>query len=552
MQPAPPPRDSLIDTVVAERYRIIRILGEGGMGQVYLAEHVAIQRRIALKVLRAEYAHRGEMVSRFQQEAISASRIKHPNVLDVFDFGRLENGCFFLAMEFLEGNDLAEEMSRRRVLDPMTGVRVALDVCRGLSAAHAKGVVHRDLKPENVFLQKSADSPDTVKIVDFGIAQLRTDEEAAGSQRRRLTRTGMIFGTPEYMSPEQAAGKRADHRADIYALGIMMYEMFTGSVPFADETFLGVLQRHATEVPPAMSSVLPDLAISPQLQAVVMKALAKNPDERFESMNDLAHAIQATPEGILHTHMVLGKPQSTERSPSFVPPGPGNPTAPEFGVVEGPPQLPPVDPNRGVRTVPHGSNRSYPSRAATLPSGPPIYTSSTPPPTAGTSESRRLGLWVALAAVVVLGGVAAAVVAAKRPGDPPASELALQTAAKPAPPAPPARSIEVRPSETTAPSNVEPPPAPAAGIKLEVTTLPAGATLTKNGFQVCDQTPCEVMAAPNETLELEAVRGSLRAKARVLAQRDQKVAMKLAAQPRAKPQLCEVEVDGLKILRPCK
>jgi serine/threonine-protein kinase len=527
---------------------VIKLLGEGGMGQVYLAEHIAIERRIALKVLRAEYAHRGEMVSRFQQEAISASRIKHPNVLDVFDFGRLENGCFFLAMEFLDGNDLAEEMARRRVIEPTMGVRIALEVCRGLQAAHSKGVVHRDLKPENVFLQRTQDGEEAVKIVDFGIAQLRSNEDAAGSQRRRLTRTGMIFGTPEYMAPEQAAGRRADHRTDVYALGILMYEMFTGSVPFTDETFLGVLSKHASEMPPAMSSVLPELAISPQLQAVVMRALAKNPDDRYESMSEFAQAIQATPEGMLNTNRALGRPQPTERSPEFMAPAPGNPTAPEFGVVQGPPQVVLPDPNRGARTVPHGSGRNYPSRAQTLPSGPPVYEASVPPPAAG-SDHKRLGLWVGLGAVLVAGTVGAFVISKRR--DP----VAEVPSSAPVVSAPPPKPVDVKPLETAATPSVTTDASAqlpsTAGVKLEVTTEPAGATLTKNGFQVCDATPCEVIADLNETFELEATKGALKGKTRVLAQRDQKVAIKLAGQARPPKRLCEVEVDGLKILRPC-
>ncbi|HMJ15050.1 MAG TPA: serine/threonine-protein kinase, partial [Polyangiaceae bacterium] len=196
--------DPILNTLVAGRFRVLRLLGEGGMGQVYLAEHEAIEKKVALKVLRPEYSTKPDIVLRFQQEAISASRIKHPNVLDVFDFGRLDNGCFFLAMEFLEGNDLADELVRQRTLDPERGVRIALQICRALGAAHARGVVHRDLKPENVFIQRTGDGEEIVKIVDFGIAQLRSPEEAAQTEpkRRRLTRTGMIFGTPEYMAPE--------------------------------------------------------------------------------------------------------------------------------------------------------------------------------------------------------------------------------------------------------------------------------------------------------------------------------------------------------------
>src|SRR6187399_2173815 len=260
--------DPLLGTTVAGRYRVIKPLGEGGMGQVYLAEHIAIEKRIALKVLHAEYAHKGDIVARFQQEAISASRIKHPNVLEVFDFGQLENGCFYLAMEYLEGNDLADELQRARVLTAPRALPIAMQICRALAAAHAKGVVHRDMKPENVFLQRTADGEEIVKIVDFGIAQLRSKDTEVAQPKRRLTRTGMIFGTPEYMAPEQAGGKHADPRSDIYSVGIIMYEMFTGAVPFTGDTFLGVLAKHLNDTAPPMSAVYPELGISTELQLV--------------------------------------------------------------------------------------------------------------------------------------------------------------------------------------------------------------------------------------------------------------------------------------------
>ena len=210
---APPQeRDPLVGTLVGGRYRIRALLGEGGMGQVYLAVHEAIEKKVALKVLRPQLSSKRDIVTRFQQEAISASRIKHPNVLDVFDFGQLDNGCFFLAMELLEGHDLSEELAQGQPLPPARAVAIGLQVSRALGAAHAAGVVHRDLKPENVFLQRRPDGTEEVKLVDFGIAQLRSADDAAQSQprRRRLTRTGMIFGTPEYMAPEQAAGLSAD------------------------------------------------------------------------------------------------------------------------------------------------------------------------------------------------------------------------------------------------------------------------------------------------------------------------------------------------------
>ena len=277
--------DEVIGQLVAGRYRVLQRLGQGGMGTVYLAEHEAIEKKVAIKVLRPEYSAKADLVTRFQREAISASRIKHPNVLDVFDFGEIENGCFFLAMEFLEGADLADELERSRAISAERALRVILQVCKALAVAHAKGVVHRDLKPENVFLQVTADGEETVKIVDFGIAQLRSTEEAAATEtsRRRLTRTGMIFGTPEYMSPEQAAGKQADLRVDIYATGIILFEMLTGAVPFTGDTFFAVLNSHMTAPLPPMRALNPDVVVSPELEAIISKALAKNPDERFQS-----------------------------------------------------------------------------------------------------------------------------------------------------------------------------------------------------------------------------------------------------------------------------
>lgn len=270
-----PSTDPLLGTLVAGRYRVIKPLGEGGMGQVYLAEHEAIEKKVALKVLKREYSEKPDIVTRFQQEAISASRIKHPNVLDVFDFGQLDNGCFFLAMEFLEGHDLAVELEQQRVLSPERGVRIALQICRALSAAHSKGVVHRDMKPENVFLQRTADGEEIVKIVDFGIAQLRTAEEAAASQpqRRRLTKTGMIFGTPEYMAPEQVTGEPVDHRADLYAMGAVLYECVTGRTPLTADTPYQMIARLLEDAPDPPSVYCAD--VPEALEVLILQLLAK-------------------------------------------------------------------------------------------------------------------------------------------------------------------------------------------------------------------------------------------------------------------------------------
>ena len=525
------PADPLIGTLVAGRYRVQRPLGEGGMGKVYLAEHEAIEKGLALKVLRREFSAKPDIVARFQQEAISASRIKHPNVLDVFDFGQLENGSFFLAMEFLEGNDLADELVRARVLDPARGVKLALQICRALAAAHSRGVVHRDLKPENVFLQRTGDGEEIVKIVDFGIAQLRTNEEAAATEpkRRRLTRTGMIFGTPEYMAPEQAGGRNADLRVDVYALGIIMYEMFTGAVPFTGDTFVGVLARHLNDPPPHMVTVCPDLRISPELQTVIMQALSKDPAQRHASMHEFAQAILATPEGLgsrAHHVGITDVPAS-----QFMTASAAHPTAAQFGSSQPHATAAQFGPGAGATPAP-GASMAPPEELGRAQTQLGAETHSpTPAPTRRSAWPLAAALGVA--GIIGMGGIILAVAARAR-GGPPVEASAELTQPPPSAVALPPASAVLPPTEASA--------APAASVaeaansvKLWVQTDPEGAVLMKNGFQVCDETPCDVIASPNETLELEARKGAQRGTAKVLAQRDQKVDIKLAT-PSSKPQ----------------
>jgi len=547
-----PAGDPLLGTTVAGRYKVIKLLGEGGMGQVYLAEHSAIEKRIALKVLRSEYAHKGEIVTRFQQEAISASRIKHPNVLDVFDFGQLENGCFYLAMEFLEGNDLADELQRSRVLTAPRALPIAMQICRALSAAHSKGVVHRDMKPENVFLQRTGDGEEIVKIVDFGIAQLKpsNEEAAAASTHRRLTRTGMIFGTPEYMAPEQASGKHADLRCDIYAVGIILFELFTGAVPFTGETFLGVLTKHLSDPPPSMRAVYPDLQISNELEAVVARTLAKDPQQRYQTMNELAAALASTPEGqyagLRGPYSQLGGEGRGSALPNV---GTPNPTAQQFVANPGVPH--------GAGGYGSGLELTGAARAAVTMARPETGVearaetqlgaeSATRPPT----KSGGTGAIVfSLLAVLVLAGGAAAFFL-RDSGTPAIAASAQLKPPEPPPVAAPTPEPVVSAPPASATATAAPVP---VGVKLEVVTDPPGATLMKNGFQVCDATPCDVTADVNETLEFTVEKGALKGKAKVLAQKDQRVTIKLSAPvvAPAKPRMCEVEMDGLKILRPC-
>ena len=272
---APADQDPMVGHIVAGRFRVVRLLGKGGMGTVYEAEHTFIKKRVALKMLRPEITSNPEAVERFRREALATSTIGHDNIVTIDDFGILDDGQVYLTMEFLPGAPLnnvlqAEVLPVPRVLD------LILQSCHGLAAAHELNIVHRDMKPENVFLVEKGTK---VKILDFGIAKV-----TGAGENTNLTKTGAIFGTPNYMAPEQALGKKVDHRADIYAVGIMLYEMLTGRVPFQSESFLAVLTQHVTETPLPPSEVAPDRNVDAELEALVMKAIAKKPDDRYADM----------------------------------------------------------------------------------------------------------------------------------------------------------------------------------------------------------------------------------------------------------------------------
>lgn len=285
------PPDALVDQVLANRYRILKKIGEGGMGSVYLAEHIAIEKKIAIKVLLHEYARKQDLKERFLQEARAAARIGHENIVDITDFGSTPNGSVFFAMEFMDGRDLSHVIRDDGALGWDRAKPILAQICRALGAAHSKEIIHRDMKPENIYLIHREGNSDFVKVLDFGIAKV----SGMSDGERRLTRTGMIFGTPEYMSPEQAQGHRPDHRIDIYATGVIMYEMLTGDVPFKADTFMGILTKHIFEQPLPPSEVRPDLAIPADVEDIVMTALAKDKDERFSSMTEMGAAIaQAT------------------------------------------------------------------------------------------------------------------------------------------------------------------------------------------------------------------------------------------------------------------
>ncbi len=282
----PEAEPDLCGIIVDGRYRVMELIGEGGMGKVYLAEHVEIGKRVALKVLHPSYSRMPDLVERFRREARAASKIGHPNIVDVTDSGTTAEGSVYFVMEYLEGVELGSIIEREGALDTARALKIAGQICRALSAAHAQGIVHRDLKPENVFLITRDGAADVVKVLDFGIAKT-TEAEAA--RERRLTSPGMAMGTPEYMSPEQAAGRAADARCDVYALGAIMYEMTTGIPPYSGDNFMEILTKKATQDPPPPFNVRKELP--QQVSDLVMAAMARNPDDRPQTMEKLEYEL---------------------------------------------------------------------------------------------------------------------------------------------------------------------------------------------------------------------------------------------------------------------
>ena len=277
---------SLLGQVIAGRYRLTKLLGQGGMGEVYAAEHVHITKRVAVKVLHPEIGSNPEALARFKQEAQSASSIGHDNIVAIDDFGQMDDGRFYLCMEFLSGKSLAEAMQVPGGMDPQTALEIMIQVCNGLAAAHAKGIIHRDMKPENVFLTQRSDGTQVAKILDFGIAKV-----SGTDNNDNLTKTGTVFGTPHYMSPEQALGQKLDHRADVYSMGVMLFEIFTGQVPFKAESFMGILSQHITKPAPQPSTVTPGRSIARPIEDVILKAMAKEPDQRYGSIREMGQAL---------------------------------------------------------------------------------------------------------------------------------------------------------------------------------------------------------------------------------------------------------------------
>ncbi|MGH7548679.1 MAG: serine/threonine protein kinase [Gemmatimonadales bacterium] len=272
------PAHDLVGQVVADRYHVVKKLGEGGMGQVYLADHVKMGRKSAIKVMNPSLVHDPDALARFNREATNASRIIHSNVCAIYDFGETSEGLVYLAMEFIEGEPLTDVLEREDALPILRAVGIFVQVADALQAAHDLGIVHRDLKPDNIMLTRGRDGSDVVKVVDFGIAKA-----VGGDDTQKVTKTGLVVGTPEFMSPEQLSGDALDGRSDIYSLALVLFKMLTGRLPFEATTVQETMIKRLTDEPLALRAARPDLRFPPGLQETIDAALTRTPVERYQS-----------------------------------------------------------------------------------------------------------------------------------------------------------------------------------------------------------------------------------------------------------------------------
>jgi serine/threonine-protein kinase len=412
-------------------YKVTARLGEGGMGVVYLAEHPALGRKAAIKVLRAQMAADPQVVSRFFQEARASNAIRHPNIVDTYDFGTLPDGASYIIMEYLEGESLQERLRREGRLSLRSALDFVCQAAAGLAAAHEKGIVHRDLKPDNVFVTPDPRAPghELIKILDFGIAKLGGEVPSGISHK---TRTGTLMGTPLYMSPEQCLGVReVDHRTDIYSLGCILYEMLCGAPPFVSEGFGALINMHINQPPDPPARRNPD--VTPVVQQAVLCMLAKEPADRFGRMVDVQEVLSP---------LIVGAP-ATLRPLSASDAGRPLPRLPSLAM--------------GATTL---------SASATATNS----EVSAPPPTG--RRRRGLGAGAALAALV-LGGL---LVFRLRPHGADV-DRARGAAATPAVPA----AVAIEPSATRA-TAANPPAADALEIALD--SDPPGALVTADGEMI--------------------------------------------------------------------
>ncbi len=302
-------RDSYIGKEIAGQFRVVERIGSGGMGSVYKAEQSSMNRFVAIKILHPRYLSRPDLVSRFRREARAMSHLSHPNTARVFLFGQLDDGACYIVMECLQGQNIAQLVRAEGPMDPPRAINVMVQVCGALDEAHRAGIIHRDLKPENIFLTSQGGILDYPKVLDFGLAKVTEREMQPGSLI--LTQEGMVFGTPEFMSPEQAQGRKLDPRSDIYSLGVILYEMLTGQLPFDAAQPMDYISHHIGTPPIPLAKRLDGKVVLPTgLEAAIMKSLAKDPADRYQTAAEFGNALKTVLGGQIGTSAMRALPDS--------------------------------------------------------------------------------------------------------------------------------------------------------------------------------------------------------------------------------------------------
>jgi serine/threonine-protein kinase len=388
------PPEERVGQVIDESYRLVHHIASGGMAAVYRAEHVRSRQPFAVKVLYRELTDHPEFAARFQREVQAYRRVQHPHVVSAMDFGRLPDGCLYMVLEFIQGQDLCTRLFHEKPFSAARATKIALEVAQALVAAHGAGVVHRDLKPDNIMLIERGGDRDYVKVVDFGIAKIPVPGQA-------LTAIGSVFGTPDYMAPEQARGAAVDARTDLYTLGIVTYEMLMGKPPFESENLSEVILAQIMNPPPALPAT-----VDPELAAVVMQLLEKDPNKRVQTAAELAERLE-------RLYARLSSPQPAY--PAALPAQPPYAQAPYPQPVYAPPASsaaplppvpyagsPPLAAQPGLRPLPHAAMGQPAAAYAPM----PVASIPLPPPAplpAPRGSSKTTGCIVAL---IVLGALA--------------------------------------------------------------------------------------------------------------------------------------------------
>ncbi|MBK8171752.1 MAG: protein kinase [Sandaracinaceae bacterium] len=374
--------DALTGTILAGRFEVVELLARGGMGKVYRAVQMPLGRPVALKVLdiKGGGASRADFRGRFFLEAATAAKLSHPNTVTIFDYGMSGDSIYFIAMELVEGVTLAEIIKRKGPVDPARVAHMGVQICGSLSEAHAMGVVHRDMKPSNVLLTHRGHDPDFVKVVDFGLVKVLGDET-----ENDFTQTGMMMGTPKYMSPEQISGKEVTEHSDMYSLGAVLFFALTGKPPFDAASKFDILTAHVNNEPPRMRDVFADCQVSEALEGVVRRCMAKVPEDRYRSMHEVSRALRACEQELRGTVKKFDR-RSRPRAPTGTPEALAE--AIQSGDTTSMTPTPGATPTSGLVALP-GSHpiRSMSPPMPSLPAAPIVPTSFAPPALTSTGSN---------------------------------------------------------------------------------------------------------------------------------------------------------------------